>query len=201
MEKETREKIGQNTLEYRKAEYGIIQLLKKHSIPIHLWDKGEAKTVDRLVAEIIEGDSVLQVFNGELVRKLRCVDVEVTHNYLGQELRLKEAKQVFPDGRERHRDYYGVSEKIVLGEDLFKGTQRALQEELSISKEITEKELGITFVDELFEQLTSQSYPGLTTHYTVYKMKAELPPSEFNPEGYIEEAENLITYFVWEEVE
>jgi hypothetical protein len=189
-----------NTLGYRKIKFGIHNLLEKYCVPVELWGKGAHKSLDDLTREVFNQDSKLVIFDGELVRKLKCVDVEVLYSDNGRLLRLKETKQVFKNGSSRERGFRGISEKITTLEKPVQGTKRALKEELGLDERDTENNVEIEFLEEVFEQKNSPSYPGLTTHYTVYNMRAYLSENEFNPNGYVEKQENITTYFEWEEV-
>lgn len=163
------------------------------------WGTGEAKTLAHLQKEIESGETIL--ITGEAGKLLRRVTVGGVDIYYecpdGKKYRLKEARQVFKDGRERCRDLgQAVSEKMKLNENPKGAMVRGIREELGISGQIALTETGI---DE--QTITSPSYPGLQSQYTRYKFRAVLNDEQFNPGGYIEEQSDKSTYFIWEEVE
>ena len=188
-------------LEYKKLRYDIQSLLEQHNVPLELWGKGAVKDIDFLTKEVFNQEAQLLVVNEELFRKIRCVDVEIVHFQNGRVYRLIESKQVFKNGSERKRGYRGVSEKISQSENHIQGTQRALREELGLEENDIQSNIEIEHLEDNIELALSRSYPGLSTHYTVHKMRVLLSENEFNPEGYIEDNGNITTYFEWEEVE
>lgn len=110
----------------------------------------------------------------------------------GKKYRLKEDRQVFKDGRERRRELgRAVSEKMKPRTAMIRG----IQEELGISSKIILIDTG---TDE--QKIASPSYPGLESLYIRHKFRAELTDEQFNPDGYEEEQDDKMTYFIWEEI-
>lgn len=170
--------------------------LEEAGIDTSKWGIGNAKTLEHLLKEIQEGESVLNKNeNGEYLREVVVADSEIYYNSPdGKVYRLKEEKQVFKDGRERRRNLNGsVSEKMKSGEVPFDAILRGVREELGITGNIELMDNGVEDI-----VLDSPSYPGLKMRKVVYKFKINLTSEQFNPEGYIEKQEDKDTYFVWE---
>jgi hypothetical protein len=173
----------------------ITQKLKSYDIPLDLWGTGEAKTIEHLVKEILEGETVLVEKNGEIIRKVEFVRLDVRHNLKDVELQLVEDRQVFKDGRERRRGLSGIGEKMKPGEDPIASARRALAEELGINDEC-----DINNLEPNTKSLTSPSYPGLLTEFLIHDMRTNLPDSAYRRDGYVEVQPDKTTYFVWREV-
>ena len=134
---------------------------------------------------------------GIWVRELKAIEVRVFHRSLdGNTYILKEDRQVFKDGRVRRRGFSWVAEKMEKDENSFMAAERAIKEELGLLSPFASWPEHID--NEVFEQ-KSRSYPGLMTEYSIDRFKVYLTPEQFVPEGYVEEQENLTTFFVWEE--
>lgn len=172
--------------------------LKDAGINIELWGKGTAKTLDYLEKEIEAGETEL-IFgkNGELLRKVVVTGADVLYTSPeGKKYRLREDKQVFKDGRERHRDLgRAVSEKMKSNEDPEQAIVRGIQEELGITGPIKAVATGTEI-----ENIDSPSYPGLSSQYTTHEFEVNLSKEQFKLDGYVEVQAGLTTYFVWEEI-
>jgi 8-oxo-dGTP pyrophosphatase MutT (NUDIX family) len=100
---------------------------------------------------------------------------------------------VISDGRVRRRDMKGISEKRFPTEKINDAAIRAMQEELGLPVGFyTLKNNG-----QCNQQSVSPSYPGLVTHYQVFKFKAFISEAGYKPEGYVETKHDRITYFRW----
>lgn len=175
-------------------------LLSANSIDISQYGQGKAKTLENLLQEIKDGETVLVKEGHVLVREVNVLSIDVFCRYDGKQYRLKEDRQEFTDGREARRrsDYLtdgAVSEKILPGEDLIDAVRRALAEELQVSSFQFLKNPSKTGVKER----TSPSYPDLLSRYANYSSCVELHRNEFKHEGYVEEQDDKVTYFLWEE--
>lgn len=173
--------------------------LEKSGIDTSQWGTGKAKTLEHLLKEIEEGETVLVTGEkGELLRKVIVARANIYYlDSKANKFRLKEERQVFKDGRERKRDLgITVSEKIKLNEDPKEAMIRGIQEEPGISGEIDLTEMG---TDE--ETIESPSYPGLLSQYIRHNFETILNKEQFKPEGYLEEQDGISTYFIWEKVE
>ena len=189
---ESLEKKNEDTLQL------LQQRLQSAGIDISQWGMGQAKTLVHLQKEIESGETILVTSeNGELLRKVVVGGADVYYiSPDGKKYRLKEAKQIFKDGRERRRDLgNAISEKMKPDENPRKAMARGIAEELNIAGEIILTEMG---TDE--HLITSPSYPGLQSQYVTYKFQVTLNDQQFNPNGYIENQSDKSTYFVWEEV-
>jgi hypothetical protein len=170
--------------------------LLAHDIPLHLWGRGEAKTLEHLTKELSEGEAALRYETGRLQRVARGAIVDVLYQDRSRLLRLRETRQVFADGRERIRKDLstGIGEKLKLDETPLAGALRALQEELGIDEPLTYLELP----ERTKGPLPSVSYPGLYTLYVMYPFEVFLPRRLYRPEGYIERQEDKSNYFEWQ---
>lgn len=181
--------------------------LSLHGVPIHLWGQDDAKTVAHLYQEIKRQDSQLIQEDGELIRKLKFVEVDVQITMHNQRLKLVEDRQVFNEGkpnqRLRRRPQYpsAVKEKIHFQEDPDQAVIRAIKEE--IGRLWFEHDLDLLKPEKIQERQfkkESLSYPGLLTFYHGHYYHLELPKPLFDPGGYQEIQPDITTYFVWKEV-
>ncbi len=168
------------------TEETLEEYLLLAGVPVELWGKDGTKTISHLVEELRVGDCLL---NGP-VRTIESVAVDVF--YKG--LRLRELKQVFKDGRVRHRTlpWGSVGEKLRPGETPNSGLWRALSEELKVD--------GFSpcrYKGEVYLVSPSGSYPGLLSKNTQTRYVVYLRKQDFKPEGYIERQSDKTTYFDW----
>jgi hypothetical protein len=173
----------------------LTSMLKVHGIDTDSFGKGGAKTLEHLHGEVEGGEAVLEVEGGQLLRKLRVLNVDVWHHLPdGARLHLIESQQIFKDGRIRKRSLTtSISEKLLANELVQDVVVRAMQEELGIT---TFEVLG-DIVDLPTEKVVSPSFPGLTSEYQVCRCKVLLDESEYKEGGYIEKQKDKDTYFVW----
>lgn len=175
------------------------QQLENYGIDISQWGTGQTKTIEHLLKEIEEGETILVIGKeGKLLRKVIAGGADIYYvDSNKKRYRLKEEKQVFKDGRERQRDYLdqSVSEKMKPSENPKEAMIRGIKEELGIEGEIV-----LTKTDAEEQILVSPSYPGLQSQYVRHKFEAILNDAQFKPEGYIEEQADKTTYFIWEEI-
>lgn len=174
--------------------------LRSYGVPIDTWGKGSAKTLKHLLDELNSGESSLDANgNGEITRGIRAVGVEVLHELPnGQRLILREARQVFIDGRERVRKdrIASISEKIKPGEEPESAAVRALREELGL--EIIPP---VDYVGRVSMRYSSEAFPGLTTAMNFYNFRTKIGEDLFREDGYREEQPDKTNYFVWEPVQ
>lgn len=176
----------------------LVSILQYSNIDISKWGKGEAKTIEHLLQEILEGESKL-FFNeeGKLIREIEASNGFVYYQ-VDESTRLKliEDKQVFIDGRVRSRRDRGfsIAEKIKPGEDPSVAFSRCINEELNIYGDF-----NLMVIPSETKFLESMSYPGLWTCYLNHQFEVFLNKEQFSPDGYIEKQDDLTTYFVWEE--
>lgn len=171
----------------------LAPLLQEHGVDPNRFGVGSAKTLDHLLAEINEGETVLKVVDEGLMRLVTILGITVYADVDGQRLRLVEDRQVFCDGRVRRRGIpTSLSEKIKEGESLPQAIARALREEIGCSKYTILTSNPIARI----ETVDSPSYPGLPTRYTKYEVDV-LITSGYNPNGYEEDRDQITTHFVW----
>lgn len=157
-------------------------------VPVGQWGTGVAKTIDHLVAELQKGEC-------ELVGVVRTTHTIVARIFYG-DLELREAAQVFSDGRIRKRvhQWGSVGEKLKPHEKPLDGLTRALQEELGIvyNPKIIVKDGG----GELLVK-PSRSYPGLFTRNIQSRFLVTLADEYYHEDGYFERQPDKTTYFDW----
>ena len=192
-----REGVAEKSVSTEELRNSTLSLLRQHKILPEKWGIGGAKTVDHLLKEILDGETVLEIEpSGELIRKLAIATINVYYidDESGQSFQLKESKQIFKDGRERVRNLkMSLAEKLKVNESPNEEmVARALQEELGISGNLqtTPGEMGEEIVE-------SPSYPGLMTKTKVYRFSIMLSSDQYNPDGYSEHQKDKDTYFVW----
>jgi hypothetical protein len=165
--------------------------LMNYGIPVDEWGKGYAKTIGHLEKEIESEECSLVEDNGTLIREIEFVMCEIFYN----DLKLKEEKQIFKDGRERTRvKESSMSEKMKIGEDPLNSLIRGIEEELGVN--VREDQLISQGV--IRRESVSESFPGLTTRYLGHKFSCVFDDSQYNPEGYVEHQKDKSTYFIWE---
>lgn len=171
----------------------IKPILTQHRVPVEIWGKGGAKTIQHLQAEVDAGETTLVADNETLLRQVGVAFIDVFYTRGEQKLKLKEEKQVFRDGRTRPRQLEGsVAEKLSRGEQPIEAARRALREELKISDAFDIQGKGSKT-----ELKDSPSYPGLLTKFEKHYFETELNDHQYKPEGYIENQDDKTTYFTW----
>ena len=169
------------------------KILKDNGVDISKWGKGEAKTLNHLLQELIKDECKLEIKDGKVIRIVHALSINVI--YKGEV--LKEEYQRFKDGRIRKRKMdCSVAEKIHDDEikDLNKAVKRALSEELRI-KDISDDQ--ITKLPQISRTRPSGSYPGTDMDMVLYKFNVVLKYHQYDPHGYVEHQEDKDTYFVW----
>jgi ADP-ribose pyrophosphatase YjhB (NUDIX family) len=143
------------------------------NIDTSFWGEGNAKTVNHLWEEILEGEACLQEDP-----PLRLVDVVQIIIRRGR-LMLLEKKQELGNGQVRFRNQ-PPSEKMKSGEDYTEAALRCFAEELGVA------ETAVTFHHDTYTKIESEtdslSYPGLKTRYTFHMIEADvagLPDKDF----------------------
>jgi hypothetical protein len=137
--------------------------LEKHHVDTRSFGVGLAKSVDALLKEITEGESVLESqssTNGRAIRKVSVVNVRIL-NERGQE--LIEKQQILPSGIIRDREQ-PLGEKCLPDEAWVDAAKRGILEELGSglpSDPVIQIDESTYVYEE--ERKESQSYPGLET--------------------------------------
>jgi hypothetical protein len=153
------------------------QWLLARQIPVQLWGRGTAKTVDALWHELRLGECALRADP-----VLRLTGVVVVWIQRGP-LCLFELSQAWADGRIRPRNG-PPSDKLRPAESWQEGALRCLWEELALSPS------DITLEDEPLREILverdSSSYPGLPSRYHSVHVRARV---EGLPDGAFRTAE------------
>ena len=172
--------------------YDLKNILQSHGVPVEKWGIKMAKTINHLQKEIDNKECYVEYLDGELVRFVEFVGVDVT--YKGKI--LKEERQEFTDGRVRKRDMSSsVSEKMIKGEDPVISAIRGMKEEIGVS--VSRDQLKNYKRLNYYDSSVSKSYPGLKSKYKGHKFECELNDDQYNTEGYVEIQEDKRTYFIW----
>ncbi len=169
--------------------------LSSFKIPIDKWGKNGTKTMGHLFCELRNGESELREENGDLIRYVRGVAVNVYYNRQGSLLKLVEDRQEFVNGTSRHRNLTSsFGEKMLPDETALETAVRGLSEELGVS--------GYEFINPMIEDREpkiSETYPGLMTKHYIQVFDVFLRPEDYKPEGYVEIQHDKSTFFVWKE--
>jgi hypothetical protein len=173
----------------------LILLLQQYGIQLDCFGQKNAKSLDHLLTEIGDGETILAEQDGRLVRKVSVLGVDVFANINDSAQHLIEDRQVFVDGRVRRRQMpTSISEKLHQSEDVYDAVARALEEEIGVRKFT----LLTTTPKTRVEVEDSPSYPGILSEYTKYEVEILLDSSEYCSDGYREVQKDKTTHFVWE---
>lgn len=173
----------------------LTRYLMDHDIPVDVWGTGPAKTVGHLLKEIKSRECNLIEVDGELIREIYMVSVNVFYEDSFGTFKLKEEKQIFKDGRAKKRSLESsLSEKIKSNEIPVDGIIRGISEELNLSISPDQ----VREIAKFKESRESNSFPGLSTVYNGTRFSCRLNRNQYNPNGYIEIQEDKTVYFVWE---
>lgn len=167
--------------------------LVENGVDISKWGRGEAKTLNHLLQELVKGECEIEIKDGKVLRIVHALSINVI--YKGEI--LKEEYQRFKDGRIRRRKMdCSVAEKIHEDEikDLNQAVKRALSEELKV-KDISDEQ--IKELPKIHRTRASGSYPGTNMDMVLYKFDVLLKYHQYNPHGYVEHQKDKDTYFVW----
>lgn len=144
--------------------------------------RGAAKGVEDLFNELEREETILQFGSTGVRRWLNVVKVRITPPDQPKKL-LVEARQIFPDGRERARGM-PLSEKMFAREAPLSAARRGVSEELGAAilqgARINVDERSLVQWRETRE---SASYPSLVSHYNLHEYDATvegLPAHRFS---------------------
>lgn len=171
----------------------LVSLLEKYKIDVSLFGKNKAKSLDDLLVEIRQGETVLVEKNEQLFRELSVARVNVFAK-TKEDLRIQliEDYQILNNGQIRRRKKKtSVSEKLKKGESPLSAMRRGLLEELGIRrfKFISKPSFDTEIVQ-------SPSYPGVLSKYIFHDFAVILADDEYRG-GYIEKTKNITTFFRW----
>jgi hypothetical protein len=155
------------------SENQLEDWLHQANIDTSLWGEGNAKTVNHLWIELLEGEAHLQ--DNPLLRLVDVVQIIIRR---GKQI-LLEMEQELENGQVRFRNQ-PPSEKIKAAESYKDAALRCLWEELGVVA------TAVTFHPNTYTQVESEtdslSYPGLKTRYTFHMIESEvngLPDEDF----------------------
>ena len=174
----------------------LASLFQRYGVDMSAYGVGKAKTLDQLLQEINAGESSLVVENGELIRIVNIISVDVYFERVpGERLRLRMEYQQFSDGRTRVRenDFGAVSGKMKPNESVEDAIARELGEEIKACEYQLE---GIQ--TPIVNTRTSPSYPGISSRYTENYATAIIPPSMYRV-SYEETQDGVTSHFSWVE--
>ena len=154
--------------------------LTAHGVDATTWGgQTSSKSLTCLLTEILAGETLLQCVDGEPLRQVSVVSVEIKNN---QGQRLFETEQRLPTGVVRQRHLL-LSEKLLPNESWAAASRRGIREELG---SVLPTNARIEVLDDTYESRTetrtSGSYPGLKTQYLCHKVEARvsgLPDGSF----------------------
>lgn len=160
--------------------------LRAHGVDPLSWGDGISKSLEQLLDEVDDGESLLTVEGGRALRSVRVVSVAVRAP--GSSRVLVEAKQTFPDGRERCRNVL-LAEKLIGSEPPVAAARRGVSEELgsafSSKGSLLAPERVVVDEDSLQTFVTSHpsavSYPGLPCRYTLTRVNATVAGLPWGP--------------------
>jgi hypothetical protein len=184
--------------EFNSELTNLINILKRHDIPVDLWGTGKSKTINHLLKELQNSECSLEEENESITRYIEFVGIKVYYiDKEDQRWILKEERQEFNDGRVRRRNIpNSVSEKMKFGENPTFAAIRGIKEELGV--DINSNQLSK--YSDLHYDGGSVSYPGLDTKYKGHKFICNLTETQFEPNGYIEVQEDKKTFFTWKKI-
>lgn len=146
--------------------------LAAHGVDATAWGaQTSSKSLACLLKEILEGETLMQCVDGEPLRRVSVISVEIKNK---QGLSLFETKQRLPSGVVRQRHLL-LSEKLLPNESWAAASRRGIREELgSVLPTAARIEVLSDTLEVRTESRTSGSYPGLKTQYECYKVEARV---------------------------
>lgn len=174
----------------------LISVLIDANVPLDLWGKNGAKTVDHLFDEILNKKTELALNDsGEIERRIEASLVEVIYVSKGATVYgLKEDKQILNDGSVIKRELSTtLEERMTYGESPDSTALKILNEELDIDS-----------YDEFMEFRSrttiepSRNYPGLITYYKTQPYMVSIDAKSFKPDGYIKTQPDKTSFYVWD---
>lgn len=177
-------------------EEALRKLLDSYQISYANWGLEGTKRLEDLLAEVAEGEAILEDRNGKLTRVVDGVAVNVYAEIDGAHYRLREDRQVFVcDGTVKRRNLStSLGEKIKRDETHTQAIIRALREELGV----TVGEAGVVIGDSMREVEASRVYPGIVSDRGLTMAAVILPRDQVRREGYVEHQPQKDNFFVWQ---
>lgn len=180
----------------RKSKKELKGFLERFDIEHAKWGVGPTKSLDELLTEWENGETVFLVERGALVRCVRRVQIRIRYRMPnGQWLVLVETHQEFANGSTRKRNRkWSVVEKRLRHEKAEAAAIRGVRDELGI--EVARKRFRPIGKETERVKMTS-SYPGLPTRYHSARYDLVLLESEFEEEYEEVQPGRKTTYFSW----
>ncbi|HEY0908414.1 MAG TPA: hypothetical protein VGE35_03650 [Candidatus Paceibacterota bacterium] len=180
----------------------ILALPLSLGIPLEMWGKDQAKSVDQFVDEVLSGEASLEVRSGRLVRKITCAGIMIRYTCWSPNLKLVEAHQIYKKrGCKRTRNNFAglsaISRFNPREIDARTAAQQILGERLGInarSYALDEDDPPVICKP----MVPSLSYPGLYDENSIHVFLWNMPKEHFRVEGYVEEQQTYRTHFAWE---
>lgn len=195
--------FGKNEAERKKYFKKQFTLLIENwnQIPWRQWGVGSAKSIGNFLREIGDGEVVLSIKKGQLIRNLEFVVVflfEANGRWLVEEI------QRMSDGRVRNRRFPYISERLKLGENSIDTAIRAINEETGgyiVAKKSKLVKGDIYILDENHAYNTgSTSYPGIKSIKKLYTFSYFVSKDEFKPKYTEVDTDGSVTVHSWKKV-
>jgi len=172
--------------------------LVEHDIDVTKYGQGTAKTLNQLLKEIKDGETILEVKDGQLKRTVNVLFISIVNS---EGKVLKEIQQLFHATPERgeytRKRNIVLGEKVLPGESVDDAVKRAVLEELGLN--ISQKNYNSDVERESTEKY-SASYPELLCvyNYVYVKLDAQetgldIIPDEYSHTEYLENGEPRVT--------
>jgi hypothetical protein len=185
------------------SEAELRDLLTSRGVDVSRWGTGNAKTCASLLEEVTSNETTLRLddTNNTVTRELHVIQVAVRDSRHSDRV-LVEASQILPDGRERRREVL-LAEKMIAGEQWQDAAVRGIAEELgSILGDVLYARLKEETHSVRTAAHASPSYPGLSTHYTIHRVDADVEglPTDVDKFETVEPragGTTLVTHWEW----
>mmetsp|Transcript_7838 Transcript_7838/g.22171 ORF Transcript_7838/g.22171 Transcript_7838/m.22171 type:complete len:383 (-) Transcript_7838:80-1228(-) len=153
----------------------FLKFLQEHNVPVMDYDRGKARCLQDLWAEVVIGECSLERVSDPmgssmfcLQRRVRGLILEVTATIEGQEKFLLLKREENDHGHVRDNLDSRVTTKIFDDEDVPSALRRALRQNLEMESRSVEEEFAIESTADVESVLDAIAYPGLRTVYSMH---------------------------------